>query len=489
MLGKLARSLCPEKDRRIPRPIFNFEGAGGVADVEPARRTIPWVNLRRVLRVGFWNVLSLSENQRLPQLLDELSRLRVDMVGLSETRRTGSDETSSKGFTYYWSGMSNCHYVKGVAIGVSSRLQPSVVEVTLDIEHIMRLRLKHSLHFMSVVAVYTPTEVSETEEKEMFYAKLDSVLCPCHDALIILGDFNAVTGTERASFELYIGPNGSGTRNDNSSFLLNLARSRGLRIAGSWYQSPALHHWTWCSNAGGVVKEIDHILVSTRWRILQNYRVFRSADFFATDHKLVVATLKLHVKSRKPLRRECSDSLQSVWRLDTIENPVELWETFKRETFEAAKECVGERSRSHRGLASVETLDSIEESRAARLADNRNQYRVLSLGTRALLRRDKERLEALHEEAKSLGLQVSWPKTKVQMFRGLLHETVQSVRACGEDIEILENFTYLGCVMRNDGGSSHEVLTASRVFNLTVSVLRLRLWSSYDQPDYFMELS
>ena len=35
-------------------------------------------------------------------------------------------------------------------------------------------------------------------------------------------------------------------------------------------------------------------------------------------------------------------------------------------------------------------------------------------------------LEALHEETKPLGLQVSWPKTKVQVFRGLLNETVYS---------------------------------------------------------------
>lgn len=47
-------------------------------------------------------------------------------------------------------------------------------------------------------------------------------------------------------------------------------------------------------------------------------------------------------------------------------------------------------------------------------------------------------LETLHEDAKPLGLQVSWPKTKVQVFGGLLDETVQSVRACGEDIDISE---------------------------------------------------
>ena len=34
-------------------------------------------------------------------------------------------------------------------------------------------------------------------------------------------------------------------------------------------------------------------------------------------------------------------------------------------------------------------------------------------------------LEVLTEEAKTLGLQVSWPKTKVQVFGSLLGKTVQ----------------------------------------------------------------
>ena len=99
---------------------------------------------------------------------------------------------------------------------------------------------------MSVVAVDAPTKACETEEK-ISYGKLDFVLdlCPHRDALIVLGDFNAVTGTERASYEICVGSHGSGTRNENSSFPLNFAGSRRLRSAGSWYQRPALHHWTW----------------------------------------------------------------------------------------------------------------------------------------------------------------------------------------------------------------------------------------------------
>ena len=63
-------------------------------------------------------------------------------------------------------------------------------------------------------------------------------------------------------------------------------------------------------------------------------------------------------------------------------------------------------------------------------------------------------LEALHEQAKLSGLQVSWPKTKVQVFEGLLGKTVQSIHACGEDIDILVawSITMMGHVNKSYGG-------------------------------------
>ncbi|KAG0718569.1 Sphingomyelin phosphodiesterase 3 [Chionoecetes opilio] len=479
-------------------------------------------------------------------------------------------------------------------------------------------------------------------------------------------------------------------------------------------ERPELHRWTWYSNAGGVAKGIDHILVSTRWRILLNCRVYRSAEFFGTDHRLVVATLKLHVKSRRISRgnhtvfhleklkdltcaHEYAVAVSNRFDvLGALGDPVELWDTFKRETLQAAKECIGERPRSRRGFVSTETLEKIEESRAARLAGNRDQHRALSRWTRTLLGRDKERyvrslaedveghlnandlrpayralkklrskspsrasairtadgrlvsdmdgqmaswaeyfgqlftvdppteqlhttglqavdadppidesapsldevreavaklrggkaagvcnisaellkaggeamirglhavltavwqqsavkcgagvssffpvntgvrqgcvlapslfnacmdwvldkvvdqsncgasvgntkitdlvfaddavifaeslkvlvmaLEALHEEAKPLGLEVSWLKTKVQVFGDLLDEAVQSVHACGEDIEILESFTYLGSAVHNDGGSRQEVLRRIGIAHGVMDSLSGSIW-------------
>ncbi|KAG0716601.1 LINE-1 reverse transcriptase [Chionoecetes opilio] len=85
-------------------------------------------------------------------------------------------------------------------------------------------------------------------------------------------------------------------------------------------------------------------------------------------------------------------------------------------------------------------------------------------------------LEALHEEAKPLGLEVSWLKTKVQVFGDLLDEAVQSVHACDEDIEILESFTYLGSAVHNDGGSRQEVLRRIGIAHGVMDSLSGSIW-------------
>ena len=417
--GQSLRDPCSPKGNGSSRPTSSFSGGSGSAEEAQAPRTTPGYNLRRGLRVGAWNILSLSDDDRLPLLSAELQRLRVDIAALSEVRRPGDGQIRKDGYTYFWSGCGDGTHRRGVAVAIRAALATAVVGVTPVDERLLLVRMKHSLGFISLVAVYAPTEVRDLEEKELFYAKLDSIVeqCPPGDTLIVLGDFNAVTGTDRTGYELCVGPHGSGTRNTNSSLLLNFARSRRLRIAGSWFQRPDLHRWTWYSNAGNAMKEIDHILVSTRWRILQNCRVYRSAEFFSTDHRLVVATLKLKLKScsiprcyspgfhLERLRDEnCATEFAVAVSnrfevLDSLEDPVELWENFKREALSAAHECIGVKPRSRRGFLSEETLGLVEESRAARMGRNRGLHRVLSRRTKASLRMDKERyVSAIAEE-------------------------------------------------------------------------------------------
>ena len=98
-----------------------------------------------------------------------------------------------------------------------------------------------------------------------------------------LGDFNASTGIDTDGQETCVGPHGSGTVNQNSTNFLEFAGSHGLKVAGSWFWHPQAHTWNWYSNNGSVAKEIDNVLVDGRWRMIQNCRVHRSAQFLNTD--------------------------------------------------------------------------------------------------------------------------------------------------------------------------------------------------------------
>ena len=50
----------------------------------------------------------------------------------------------------------------------------------------------------------------------------------------------------------------------------------------------------------------------------------------------------------------------------------------------------------------------------------------------------------LNEESEPLVLQVSCVKTKIQAFIDILDTAVLFVPICGEDVEVVEGFTYLG---------------------------------------------
>lgn len=59
----------------------------------------------------------------------------------------------------------------------------------------MPVKLKHSLDFISLTLVYASNEISDFKEKEVIYAKLDSVMEQCcqRDMLVVLGDCSVFT--------------------------------------------------------------------------------------------------------------------------------------------------------------------------------------------------------------------------------------------------------------------------------------------------------
>ena len=80
--------------------------------------------------------------------------------------------------------------------------------------------------------------------------------CTKWETFIVLGDFNATSGTDKDGYESCVGPQGFGSRDESSSILCDFAK----------------------------MSEAED-------RVVQNCRVFRSAEFAETDNTLLVAWL------------------------------------------------------------------------------------------------------------------------------------------------------------------------------------------------------
>ena len=76
----------------------------------------------------------------------------------------------------YWSGCSDGYHAQGVAVAVSNKLTPMIIEVTPVNVCIMGLRIRHSLGVIYLVSVYAPTEACDLTLKDAFYATLESVV-------------------------------------------------------------------------------------------------------------------------------------------------------------------------------------------------------------------------------------------------------------------------------------------------------------------------
>ena len=150
-------------------------------------------------------------------------------------------------------------------------------------------------------------------------------------------------------------------------------------MAGSWFQRPQAHCWMWYSNAVGVAKEIDHVLISGHWRIIQNCRVYWSAQFLNTDHRIFLANLKLQLKSR---RKVSSQLCMNVGKfkdemlaedfvnrlsgdlegLSALGNHEELWSAFKTTLLDVDSGCLGPHCQAKKNLVSQGILETIDQS-------------------------------------------------------------------------------------------------------------------------------
>ncbi|XP_055588685.1 craniofacial development protein 2-like [Uranotaenia lowii] len=194
-------------------------------------------------RIGTWNVLTLAQQGKLEQLAREASRLKLEILGLSEIRwpNTGEHKTQS-GQVLLYSGIRGEHAARerGVGFLLSPQAYAALIRWEPTNERIIVTRFRTRVR--NLVQCYAPTNVADLQEKEQFYSQLNSVVERIQkgDIQIHLGDFNAKIGSDNQDLERIMGRHGLGQMSENGELFVEFCGNNNMVIGGSLFPHPPL---------------------------------------------------------------------------------------------------------------------------------------------------------------------------------------------------------------------------------------------------------
>ena len=116
----------------------------------------------------------------------EMARVNVNILGISELRWIGMGEFNSDDHYIYYCGQESLRR-NGVAIIVNKRVQNAVLGCNLKNDRVISIRFQGKPFSITVIQVCAPTRNAEEAEVERFYEDLPDLLiltphkkCPFH---------------------------------------------------------------------------------------------------------------------------------------------------------------------------------------------------------------------------------------------------------------------------------------------------------------------
>ena len=126
---------------------------------------------------------------KLEVVIQEMARLSIDILRISELKWTGMGEFNSDDHYIYYCGQESLRR-NGVAIMVNKRIRNTVLRYSLKNDRVISVHLQGKPFNITVIQVYAPTSNAEEAEVERFYEDLTDLLelTPQKDVLFIIGD-------------------------------------------------------------------------------------------------------------------------------------------------------------------------------------------------------------------------------------------------------------------------------------------------------------
>ena len=261
------------------------------------------------MKIGTWNVRSLYQAGNLDNVVKEMGRMKIDILGICEHRWTGNGEIQCGNGKFYYSGNGDAVHRNGVGVIVNGKYRNMVTGFAPLSDRIALLRLKSGKNTLNIIQVYAPTaDPKYDEEIEDFYEDLQKLVdnTKSNEILIIMGDMNAKIGAGRRGD--LVGPFGLGETNERGNRLFHFCETNNMAVMNTWFQLPKRRLYTWKSpqDDGNTIirNQIDYILIRKRYRnSIKRVAAYPGADM-GSDHNPIIA--KFDVKW-KIIRRKLQD--------------------------------------------------------------------------------------------------------------------------------------------------------------------------------------
>ena len=124
---------------------------------------------------------------KLEVVKQEMARVNVDILGISELKWTGMGEFNSDDCYIYYCGPESLRR-NGVAIMVNKRVRNAVLGCNLKNDRMISVHFQGKPFNITVIQAYAPTSNAEEAEVEWFYEDLQDLLelTPHKDVLFII---------------------------------------------------------------------------------------------------------------------------------------------------------------------------------------------------------------------------------------------------------------------------------------------------------------
>ena len=149
-----------------------------------------------------------------------------------------------------------------------------------------------------MINVHAQTNEKTNEINEEFYNLLEQNINQIanSDIKIILGDFKVKVGKENI-YKPTIGNESLHNKtNNNATKIIEFTVSKVLNVRSTTFPHKEIHKETRYSTDGKIANQIDHVLISSRFRsAITDIRVLRGSDI-GSDHNLLKVNFKVKLR-------------------------------------------------------------------------------------------------------------------------------------------------------------------------------------------------